>query len=427
MAEFIYKKVNPYSPLLLLKLSKIKIFNDPVYGFLSIPQDISFRIVEHPYFQRLRRIKQLGLTDMVYPGALHTRFHHALGALHLLYESLDTLRTKGVHINNEEAEAVSLAVLLHDVGHGPFSHALEHTLTKGINHEEISLLFMQRLNKEFPGKLELAIEIYRNRYHRKFLNQLISSQLDVDRLDYLRRDSFYTGVSEGVIGSDRIIKMMTVVNDELVIEAKGIYSIEKFLIARRLMYWQVYLHKTVVSAEKLLVKILERAKYLVQQGEKLFATPALAYFLRQDAGHEAFISNSKVLDTFARLDDNDILASVKCWTEHNDKVLRLLCSMLVDRNLYKIKISDHPFPKKEVERLGGKTLQTLEIDNNEVHNFVFSDVIENKAYSRDNIGINIAGKDGSITDISKASDLEFISTLSEPVKKYFICYPKQID
>ena len=331
------------------KLNKKKIFNDPIYGFITINHEIIFDLIEHPYFQRLRRIKQLGLTHLVYPGALHTRFHHALGTMHLMQKAIDVIRSKGHDINTKEAEAVSIAILLHDIGHGPFSHALEHSIVNGISHEEISTLFMDELNKEFKGKLDLALKIFRNQYKKKFLYQLVSSQLDMDRLDYLRRDSFYSGVSEGVISTDRIITMLNVKKDELAIDEKGIYSIEKFIIARRLMYWQVYLHKTVLSAENLSVNILKRAKELALKGEEMYCTPALKEFLYHQHDLKAFKNNPSLLKTFAELDDIDIMASVKIWAKHQDKTLATLCNMMLNRNLYKIKLQAKKFTKSEID------------------------------------------------------------------------------
>lgn len=364
---------------------------------------------------------------MVYPGALHTRFHHAIGALHLLLEALEVLRMKKVKISDEEAEAVSLAVLLHDIGHGPFSHALENTLVQGITHEEISALFISKLNGELDGTLSLAIEMFNGRYHRPFFNQLISGQLDVDRLDYLRRDSFYTGVSEGVIGSERIIKMMDVVDDELVVEAKAIYSIEKFLIARRLMYWQVYLHKTVIGAEVLLVKILQRARKMAEKGEALFCSPALAFFLYKPLQAADFRANPKVLDTFARLDDHDIMVSVKAWSQHPDLVLSLLCQRLVNRQLFKIEISDNPFSEDRIALYRYAMVTDWNIPLEDAGYFVFSDIVENNAYNAETNKIMILQKDGDITGFSQASDYPYSSVQSGIVKKYFLCYPKELN
>ena len=397
-----------------------------MYGFIRIPPDIIYKLIEHPYFQRLRRIKQLGLTDMVYPGALHTRFHHALGALHLMNMALENLRVKGVSISDDEAEGAAIAILLHDIGHGPFSHTLENVLTENIHHEELTLSFMERLNEIFPGRLATAIQIFKDKHPKKFLYQLVSSQLDVDRLDYLNRDSFYTGVHEGVIGSDRIIMMMNVVNNELVVEEKGIYSIEKFLLARRFMYWQVYQHKTVVAAEQILIKILLMAKELSQQGENLFATPALGYFLDTKINLSMFQSDSKVLDTFALLDDNDVMASIKAWASHQDKILSLLCRKLINRDLLKIEIHNQPIPESKMAMLLEQGAKAYSVPASLAHYFVFSDEVENSAYSADSIKINILRKDGSIMDIAEASDQYDLSTLSKKVKKYFICYPKEI-
>ena len=382
--------------------------------------------MEHPYFQRLRRIKQLGLTDMVYPGALHTRFHHALGALHLMDMAIENLKSKGVEISDAEAEAALIAILLHDIGHGPFSHTLENVLSEDIHHEDITLLFMKKLNAELNGQLSLALDIFQNKHPKKFLYQLVSSQLDVDRLDYLNRDSFYTGVHEGVIGSDRIIMMMNVVNDELVMEEKGIYSIEKFLLARRFMYWQVYQHKTVIAAEEMLIQILRRAKILALQNYQLFATPALSFFLNNKINKDSFLTDSKVLDNFALLDDNDVMASIKSWCFHDDIILSLLCKKLINRDLLKIEIHDTPIPPARMEGLLKQTAQYYGISDLESQYFVFSNEVENSAYSAESIKINILMKDGSIRDIGSASDQYDISSLSKKVIKYFICYPKEI-
>ena len=330
------------------KSNSLKIINDPIYGFIQIPYEIIFELIEHPFFQRLRRIRQLGMTHLVYPGAHHTRFHHAIGAMHLMTTAVEVLRNKGHIILEKEAEAVAIAILLHDIGHGPFSHALEDSIVKSIHHEEISTLFMDRLNKDMNGRLDLALSIFRNQYPKKFLHQLVSSQLDMDRLDYLNRDSFFTGVSEGVISSERIIKMLEIYNDELVIQDKGIYSIEKFIVARRLMYWQVYLHKTVVSAETLLINILKRAKHLVRNGCELFATPAFLHFLKGDYTKEDFLRDSSNLEKFALLDDSDISIAVKVWSTHSDKILSDLCQRMVNRRLFKIILRDTPFEQSEI-------------------------------------------------------------------------------
>ena len=402
----------------------LKIINDPIYGFIKIPSDTIFRLIEHPFFQRLRRIRQLGMTHLVYPGAHHTRFHHAIGAMYLMGEAIEVLRSKGHSISDEEAEAVTIAILLHDIGHGPFSHALEDTIASGIHHEELSALFMDRLNKDFEGKISLAISIFRNTYPKKFLHQLVSSQLDMDRLDYLNRDSYFTGVSEGVISSDRIIKMLEVYNDELVIEAKGIYSIEKFIVSRRLMYWQVYLHKTVVSAESLLINILKRAKELSQQGKELFATPALKLFLSNNFTKKDFISDEKLLDTFAELDDSDITASIKVWSKHPDKILSTLCRHMVERNLFKIILQREPFDQKFIDDLKVKVKTHFHINDDELNYFLLTGKLVNNAYNSNLDKINILFKDGSVKDISEAADTLNIKVLSEPVEKFYVSYPK---
>ncbi|OFY84883.1 MAG: phosphohydrolase [Bacteroidetes bacterium RIFCSPLOWO2_12_FULL_35_15] len=404
--------------------NKRKIFNDPIYGFVSLPYEIIYDLIEHPYFQRLRRIKQLGLTNLVYPGALHTRFHHAMGAMHLMGEAIEVIRSKGNEITDDEAKAVTIAILLHDIGHGPFSHALEHSIVSNISHEAISELFMYRLNTEFKGELTLAIKIFQNKYHKKFLHQLVSSQLDMDRLDYLKRDSFFTGVSEGVVSSDRIIIMLNVVNDQLAVEAKGIYSIEKFIVARRLMYWQVYLHKTVLSAENLLVNILKRAKELAQKKEDLFCTPALKTFLYKQFTLQDFIKKPEILETFALLDDSDIMTSVKVWTKHKDAVLSKLCEQLVNRKLFKIELQNLPFKEEKIKEIKNKIKALYKLNDKQVNYFVFSGNVENDAYRADKISINILFKDGSVSDIAKASDQLNIQVLAKTVKKYYLCYPK---
>ncbi len=404
--------------------NKRKIFNDPIYGFVSLPYEIIFDLIEHPYFQRLRRIKQLGLTNLVYPGALHTRFHHAMGAMHLMGEAIEEIRAKGHEITDMEAKAVTIAILLHDIGHGPFSHALEHSIVNNVTHEDISQLFMNRLNREFNGELTLAIKIFKNQYHKKFLHQLVSSQLDMDRLDYLKRDSFFTGVSEGVISSDRIIKMLNVANDQLAVEAKGIYSVEKFIIARRLMYWQVYLHKTVLSAENLLVNILKRAKELAQKKVDLFCTPALKIFLYKQYSKNDFRNNPELLDAFALLDDNDIMTSIKVWTTHNDTVLSMLCKQLVNRRLFKVEMQNLPFKEAKIFEIKNEIKKQYHFNNKEVSYFVFSGNVANDAYRSDKISINILFKDGTIVDIARASDQLNIEMLEKTVKKYYLCYPK---
>ena len=409
-------------------MNKKEIINDPVYGFINIPSELIFDLISHPFFQRLRYIKQLGMTHLVYPGALHTRFHHALGAMHLMSLAIEILRSKGHEITREEEQAATIAILLHDIGHGPFSHALEHSLVKGISHEDISMLMMERLNEQFQGRLTMAIEVFKGKYPKKFLHQLISSQLDLDRMDYLNRDSFFTGVSEGVISFDRIIKMFNIADDHLVIEEKGIYSIEKFLVARRLMYWQVYLHKTVIAGEQLLVKILKRAKELAINGHELFATPALQHFLKNDVVKNDFFGSETHLLHFSRLDDQDIFASVKVWRGHEDRILSLLCTMLVDRNLYKTEISNEIPEESRVNRIKESAMISLQIDETEVSYFVFTDKISNRAYNtaEENSTINILMKNNTTIDIAKASDLSNLESLDKTVRKHILCYPRII-
>jgi HD superfamily phosphohydrolase len=407
-------------------LKKNKIINDPVYGFISIPSGLVFELIEHPWFQRLRYIKQLGMTHLVYPGALHTRFHHALGAMHLMCMAIETLRNKGHGISDEEEEAVIIAILLHDIGHGPFSHALERTIVPGISHEHISTLMMRRLNDQFGNRLATAIKIFNGTYHRKFLHELVSGQLDMDRMDYLNRDSFFTGVSEGVISFDRIIKMLNVVDDHIAVEEKGIYSIEKFLIARRLMYWQVYLHKTVVSAEQLLSKILKRARELTFKGDLLFSTPALSHFLVNTISKEEFLNNDTHMDKFALLDDNDIMSAIKVWAGHNDFILSCLCRMLMQRDLYHVDISNEEPGDGVIRSLAGKAAEKYPVAADEIDYFVFSDMITNNAYKPGSGSIRILMKNGSVEDIARASDTASLEALSTTVKKYILCYTKSL-
>jgi HD superfamily phosphohydrolase len=409
-----------------MPINKRKIINDPIYGFVTIPNELIYDLLNHPYFQRLRRIKQLGLTNLVYPGALHTRFHHAIGAMHLMQEAVLTLRQKDIAITDEEEQAVLIAILLHDIGHGPFSHALEHSIVKGVNHETLSSLFMDKLNEEFKGKLSLAIKIFNDKYKKDFLHQLVSSQLDMDRLDYLKRDSFFTGVSEGVISSDRIIKMLNVVKNELVVENKAIYSIEKFLIARRLMYWQVYLHKTVLSAETLLVNILKRAKELSAKGNELFGTPALLLFLKNNFTEKDFKKDAVLLDKFSKLDDNDIMASIKVWVDNDDKILSKLCANLLDRKLYKIEIQNNAIDNAFKNKLIKKVCDQYKITPKEAGYFVFTDTVNNSAYNATNFKINILMSNGKLVDVAEASDQLNLQSLSKTVTKHFICYPKDI-
>ncbi|MAE14084.1 MAG: phosphohydrolase [Crocinitomicaceae bacterium] len=399
-----------------------KILNDPVYGFITLNKGILLNIVDHPYFQRLGRIKQLGLTYLVYPGAHHTRFHHAIGAAHLMEQAVQTLKDNGILISNDEKTAVILAILLHDIGHGPFSHALENSFVTGISHEEISKFFMNSLNHAFGGDLALAIEIFEDKYPKRFLHDLVSSQLDMDRLDYLKRDSFFTGVSEGVVSNQRIIKMFSVVNDEIVIKEKGIYSIEKFIVARRLMYWQVYLHKTVLSAEFLLAKILERARELLNSGSNLFTVPTLKYFLTKSITNDN-ISQVEFLNNFSKIDDYDVLTCIKVWTEDSDKVISKLSEMLVNRNLLKVKISTNKFSDEEIEKTLNFNQKTLGFNNEEMQYFVFQKEMENNAYDPRKDKIKILFNDGSLKDITEASDNLNISALSKAVKKYYLFAP----
>ncbi len=410
--------------MILKTPNKRKIINDPIYGFINIPYNTIFDLIEHPYFQRLRRIKQLGLTSLVYPGANHTRFHHALGAMHLMTQAIEVLKSKGITITDEESEGATIAILLHDMGHGPFSHSLENNIINGIEHEEISLRFMNELNNQFKGKLDLAIKIFKNEYHKKFLHQLVSSQLDVDRLDYLCRDSFYTGVSEGVIGHDRILKMLYVIDDNLVIEHKGIYSIENFLNARRLMYWQVYHHKTVLSAEILINNILKRAKELASQSYNLFCTPSFSYFLYNKIEKKQFYEDKNILENFAYLDDNDIIACIKVWMKSEDFILSHLCSNLINRNLYKIEFSNTKFESKDIEGCKKKTFSLYNLEKEEdINYFIKTDKIVNNAYCTKEGEIKILFKD-KLVDFADFSEDISINILSKNVEKYYFSYPK---
>ncbi len=403
---------------------KRKIFNDPLYGFISIHRGIIYDVIEHRWFQRLRRINQLGLTNVVYTGANHTRFQHTLGAYHLMNQAISVIRQKGHEVTEKEAEGVYLAILLHDIGHGPFSHTLEHSIIEGVSHEDISIQFMKTLSKEFNGALDVAIEIFTNTYPKSFLHQLVSSQLDMDRLDYLMRDSFFTGVSEGVIGSERIIQMLDVANDNLVIEAKGIYSVEKFIIARRLMYWQVYLHKTVLSAENLLVRVMKRAAELSRNGVELFASPALHYFLKSHITKTDFETQPEVLELFSQLDDFDIISAIKVWQSCDDKVLSLLAQKLITRKLLKSRFSDTEFKQKEIEQKINETSTQLNISKKDTEYFVFTGRVENRAFKPKTDHIHILHKDGSVHQIGEDAAILNISVLSEPVVKHFLCYPE---
>ncbi len=402
-----------------------KILNDPVYGFITIPSELIFAIIDHPYFQRLRRIRQLGLTDFVYPGALHTRFHHALGAMHLMSITLDNLRIKGTEISEEEYEAALIAILLHDIGHGPFSHALEYSLLRGIPHEELSLLTIELLNEEFGGQLTLALRIFKNQYPKKFLNQLVSSQLDIDRLDYLQRDCFFTGVSEGTIGADRIIKMMAVKDDQLVIEEKGIYSIENFLSARRLMYWQVYLHKTTVSAEKMLINLIQRAKILAQGGRNFYVTEEMAYFMSQEVSLADFKADSSLLKKFLQLDDFDIWGAIKLWKNDPDYVLRNISQMFLTRKLFKINLVNEPFSSEEIEHLRAKAQKKLQVPDEDLGYFFSTGTISNYGYLEKD-RISILTKKGEVVDVASAADLPNIKIMSKMVEKHYVCVAKSL-
>ncbi len=411
--------------------NKRKIINDPVYGFISIPDDLIYDIVGHQWFQRLRNIKQLGLTSFVYPGANHSRFQHCLGALYLMESALATLKSKNVEISDREEQAALVAILLHDIGHGPFSHALETSLINGIDHEALSLLLMEHMNETFGRRLDLAIEIFKGTYSRRFLHELIAGQMDMDRLDYLKRDSFFTGVIEGSVGSDRIIRMLNVVDGRLVIDEKGIYSVEKFLIARRLMYWQVYMHKTVLSSEGLLVNVLARAKELAMQGVDLYATPALRFFLYNNIG-QAELENRGVFTpaliaaNFTRLDDSDILSSAKYWADHDDPVLADLAGRLISRNLFAVELQNRPFPEDRIEELREKARVMMKIDQQNSKYYIFTDSISNLTYAPDAPEVRILLKNGKTAGIREVSDMFDHDLLSEKVTKYFLCYPKEL-
>lgn len=402
--------------------NKRKIINDPVFGFINIPNDFLYDIIQHPYFQRLSRIKQLGLSSFVYPGAQHTRLQHSLGAMHLMSEAITQLRQEGHEITKEESEAVRASILLHDIGHGPFSHTLEHSLVNGVNHEELSLWMMQKINREFEGKLEMTLDIFTNNYPRKFLHQLVSSQLDMDRLDYLSRDSFYSGVSEGIIGAARIIKMLNIHNDQLVVEAKGIYSIEKFLVARRLMYWQVYLHKTSVAAEKMLMNILKRAKELANRNIELFASPALHYFLYNEVTKQHFTDSEEALQHFAMLDDSDVICAIKVWSMHPDIVLSTLCKSFTDRRLFKVEIGTKPIEAEKRQNQLKQYMSHFNVSVEDAAYFMGEEIVSTDTYSPQDDNINILYKDGTIKDIADASDMLNIAVLTKKVEKYYYCY-----
>ncbi len=406
----------------MAKSSTLKIFNDPIYGFIRIPNTLIFDLIAHPYFQRLRRISQMGLSYLVYPGAHHTRFHHALGSMHLMQKAIQVLRFKDVDITEDEEQGLLCAILLHDIGHGPFSHAMENSIVEGVQHEHISLLFMQELNHRFNGSLTTAIEIFKGEHPKKFLNQLVSSQLDMDRMDYLKRDSFYTGVAEGNVNSERLLSMLTVVDGSLVVEEKGTYSVEKFLMARRFMYWQVYLHKTGIVSEQLLIRILKRAKELLKRGETLYASKSLHFFMTHKIGKDSF--ETSVLEQFSKLDDVDILASVKQWQDHNDFVLSRLCQMVINRRLLKIKLKNKPIDTKFFDKHFDQFKSDHNISDEEAAYFVFTGQIENTAYNSESQNINVLRKNDKIVDITRASDHLSLKSLARKMVKYYICYPK---
>jgi len=404
---------------------KRKIINDPVFGFINIPNDFVYELICHPNLQRLNRIRQLGLAPFVYPGAQHTRFHHSIGAMFLMDEALKTLREKGHTITEEEYNGALAAILMHDIGHGPFSHVLEHTLVTNIHHEALSLLMMERMNREWQGALQTAIDIFTDRYPKAFLHQLVSGQLDVDRLDYLRRDSFFTGVSEGNIGSARIIKMLNLKDERLVVESKGIYSIENFLMSRRLMYWQVYLHKTAVAAEKMMINTLRRARLLSLQGEQLFASPSLSYFLQNDPHLDDFKDDGEALTRFMELDDNDIWTALKVWSSHPDTVLSVLSEAMINRRLFRIEIFEQPFDEERAEVLQKRFAEKYRISQQEAACFISSDNLSTDMYSEKDDSIDILYKDGSVKDISRASDMLNIELLSKKVVKYYFAYLRE--
>jgi len=403
--------------------NKLKILNDPIYGFITIPNALIYDLIEHPYFQRLRRVSQMGLSYLVYPGAHHTRFHHALGCMHLMQKAIQVLRFKGVEISAEEEEGALIAILLHDIGHGAFSHALEHSIVTGIHHEELSLKFMEELNVEFKGKLALAIAIFKGEYPRKFLLQLVSSQLDMDRMDYLKRDSFYTGVAEGNINSDRLITMLYVKEDELLMEEKGIYSIEKFIVARRLMYWQVYLHKTGLVAENILKKVLKRAKELTLKGVYVPANKTFSFFLNTTVDFHNF--NGEILNLFSKLDDYDVLSAIKEWSDHEDTTLAYLARSIINRKLPKIIVQKNPFSERELEKVREEFLAINPNLSSEIDYYVFSGVVQNQAYNSDESPIKVMFKNGDVKDVVAASDHLNLQALSKPVVKYFLCVPKK--
>ncbi|MBQ9187643.1 MAG: HD domain-containing protein [Prevotella sp.] len=406
-------------------MNDVKIINDPVFGFIRIPRGLLYDIVRHRLFQRLTRINQLGLASVVYPGARHTRFQHSLGAFHLMSETILSLQQKGQFIFDSEAEAVQAAILMHDIGHGPFSHVLENTLIHGISHEEISLLMMEQMNHDLKGQLSLAIAIFKDEYPKRFLHQLISSQLDMDRLDYLRRDSFFTGVTEGNIGSARIIKMLNVVDDRLVVEQKGIYSLENYLTTRRLMYWQVYLHKTAVAYEKVLVNMLRRAKFLAQHEDaSLFASPALGYFLKNDVDASWFSEHDEALHMYEELDDSDIWSAMKAWKHHPDKILSTLATDMLDRHIFCVEVHEEPIAQERIDELQQEIAQKMGIPQEDAHYLMSVVTLSKDMYSPDEDSIDILYKDGTIRDITEASELLNVELLSRKVRKHYLCYQR---
>ena len=405
-------------------MNDAKIINDPVFGFIRIPRGLLYDIVKHPLMQRLNRVNQLGLASVVYPGARHTRFQHSLGAFHLMSEAVASLQQKGIFIFDSEAEAVEAAILMHDIGHGPFSHVLENTLISGISHEDISLMMMEQINNDLNGQLNLAISIFKDEYPKRFLHQLISSQLDMDRLDYLRRDSFFTGVTEGNIGSARIIKMLNVVDDRLVVEQKGIYSLENYLTTRRLMYWQVYLHKTAVAYEKVLVNMLRRAKDLCKMGRDVFASPALSFFLHNDVDATTFAKDEKALQWYGELDDSDIWSAMKAWKHADDIILSTLATDMLDRHIFKVEVHDTPVSDEMIEELRDKLSQHMNIPKEDAHYLMSINTIQKDMYSVDDDSIDILYKDGTIKDISEASELLNVALLSKKIRKYYVCYQR---
>ena len=406
-------------------MKEAKIINDPVFGFIKIPRGLLYSIVEHPLFQRLNRINQLGLASVVYPGARHTRFQHSLGAFHLMTEAVLSLQQKGHFIFDSEAEAVEAAILMHDIGHGPFSHVLENTLIHGISHEDISMMMMEEINRSCNGQLNLAISIFKNEYPKHFLHQLISSQLDMDRLDYLRRDSFYTGVTEGNIGSARIIKMLNVFDDALVVDHKGIYSLENYLTTRRLMYWQVYLHRTCVAYEKVLVNMLTRAKDILKAGDEVFASPALHYFLAHDVDAEWFNTHSEALSYYEELDDSDIWSAMKAWKHHDDNILSTLATDMLDRKIFKVEVSEEPVSDDRMDEIADRIAHQMNICHADARRYMMSlNTIQKDMYNVDDDSITILYKDGSLKDISEASELLNVQLLSKKIRKFYLCYQR---